>query len=78
MVDSEVSPMEFPSKLDTRRSTASLSESSSLTLASVVICGSESIFSVSDNVQGSPVSEPTEEDLALVGMAVALEDMEVV
>ena len=69
--------MEFLNKLDTRRSTASLSESSNLTLASVVICRSGSIFSVSDDMQESQVSEPMEEDLAWVVMEVAWVDTEV-
>ena len=47
-----VSPMEFLSKSDIRRSTASLLESFNLMLASVVICRSGSMFSVSDYIAG--------------------------
>ena len=55
----------------------SLWESFNPTLASVVIGCSGSIFSVSDNMQGSQVSEPMEEDLAWVVMELALVGMEV-
>ena len=47
-----VSPMGFLNRSDTRRSTASLSEFSNLTLASVVKCRSQPMFSVSDYITG--------------------------
>ena len=74
---SAVSLMEFLSKFAIRRSTVSLWESFNPTLASVVIGCSGSIFSVSDNMQGSRVSEPMEEDLAWVVTELASGDMEV-